>query len=86
MGKVVGIDLGTTNSVVAVMEGGEPKVIATAEGTRTLPSVVGFKPMASDWLASPPSDRLLRILAIPLPASNDLWATSSPKSAKRQAA
>lgn len=43
MGKVVGIDLGTTNSVVAVMEGGEPKVITTAEGTRTLPSVVGFK-------------------------------------------
>jgi molecular chaperone DnaK len=43
MGKVVGIDLGTTNSVVAVMEGGESKVIATAEGSRTLPSVVGFK-------------------------------------------
>ncbi len=43
MGKTVGIDLGTTNSVVAVMEGGEPIVIATAEGTRTLPSVVGFK-------------------------------------------
>jgi molecular chaperone DnaK len=43
MGRVVGIDLGTTNSVVAVMEGGEPVVISTAEGTRTLPSVVGFK-------------------------------------------
>ncbi len=43
MGRVVGIDLGTTNSVVAVMEGGEPKVISTAEGTRTLPSVVAFK-------------------------------------------
>lgn len=43
MGKIVGIDLGTTNSVVAVMEGGEAKVIATAEGTRTLPSVVAFK-------------------------------------------
>mgnify|MGYP001422031895 CR=1 FL=1 len=43
MGKIVGIDLGTTNSVVAVMEGGEPIVIATAEGTRTMPSVVGFK-------------------------------------------
>jgi molecular chaperone DnaK len=43
MGKTVGIDLGTTNSVVAVMEGGEPIVIATAEGGRTLPSVVGFK-------------------------------------------
>ena len=44
MGKTVGIDLGTTNSVVAVMEGGEPVVISTAEGARTMPSVVGFKP------------------------------------------
>lgn len=43
MGKIVGIDLGTTNSVVAVMENGEPVVISTAEGSRTLPSVVGFK-------------------------------------------
>lgn len=44
MGRTVGIDLGTTNSVVAVMENGMPKVIATAEGTQTLPSVVAFKP------------------------------------------
>lgn len=43
MGKTVGIDLGTTNSVVAVMEGGEPVVISTAEGSRTCPSVVGFR-------------------------------------------
>ena len=43
MGRTVGIDLGTTNSVVAVMEGGEPVVIANAEGSRTTPSVVGFK-------------------------------------------
>ena len=42
MGKVVGIDLGTTNSVIAVMEGGEPKVIVNAEGSRLTPSVVGF--------------------------------------------
>lgn len=44
MPKTVGIDLGTTNSVVAVMEGGEPVVIPTSEGGRTMPSVVAFKP------------------------------------------
>ncbi len=43
MGKIIGIDLGTTNSCVAVMEGNEPKVITNAEGDRTTPSVVGYK-------------------------------------------
>ncbi|MEB3351265.1 MAG: molecular chaperone DnaK [Cyanobacteriota bacterium] len=42
MGRIVGIDLGTTNSVVAVLEGGRPQVIASAEGGRTTPSVVGY--------------------------------------------
>jgi molecular chaperone DnaK len=42
MGKIIGIDLGTTNSAVAVMEGGEPTIITTAEGGRLCPSVVGF--------------------------------------------
>jgi len=54
-GKIIGIDLGTTNSCVAVMEGGQPKVIASAEGSRTTPSVVAFK--GNDRLVGIPAKR-----------------------------
>ncbi|HCN91368.1 MAG TPA: molecular chaperone DnaK, partial [Oxalobacteraceae bacterium] len=43
MSKIIGIDLGTTNSCVAIMEGGQPKVIENAEGSRTTPSVVAYQ-------------------------------------------
>ena len=52
MARAVGIDLGTTNSVIAVVEGGQPTVIPNAEGARTTPSVVAFTDRASDWSAS----------------------------------
>ena len=50
MGKIIGIDLGTTNSVVAVMEGGEPKVIPAAEGSPLVPSVVAINPKTGERL------------------------------------
>src|SRR5205814_9495565 len=48
MGKIIGIDLGTTNSVVAVMEGGEPKVIPSAEGSNLIPSIVAVNPKTGE--------------------------------------
>ena len=57
MARTIGIDLGTTNSVMAVMEGGESTVIPNAEGSRLTPSVVAMTPAASGSSGSSPSGR-----------------------------
>jgi len=61
MSKIIGIDLGTTNSCVAVMDGGESKVITNPEGNRTTPSVVAFKKTESVSSVMRQSVRSLRI-------------------------
>ena len=59
MGKIIGIDLGTTNSCVAVMEGAEPVVIANSEGQRTTPSVVGFTAKGDRLVGQPAKNQIV---------------------------
>ena len=59
MGKIIGIDLGTTNSCVAVMEGNEPKVITNAEGQRTTPSVVAFTKKDEVLIGQPAKNQII---------------------------
>ena len=73
MGKIIGIDLGTTNSCVAVFEGNEPVVIANSEGKRTTPSVVAFVDGGERKVGDPASVRLLLILHVRSSQSNVSW-------------
>src|SRR5712692_8196172 len=57
MGKIIGIDLGTTNSCVAIMEGGKPKVIENSEGARTTPSIVAYMEDGEILVGRRPSGR-----------------------------
>ena len=59
MGKIIGIDLGTTNSCVAVLEGGEPVVIQNAEGGRTTPSIVGFTSKGERVIGAPAKNQMI---------------------------
>ena len=82
MGKVIGIDLGTTNSCVAVMEGGEPTVIPNAEGSRTTPSVVAFTKNGERLVGSPPSARRSPTRRTRSTRSSASWAASSTRSTR----
>src|SRR5215510_13702780 len=59
MGKIIGIDLGTTNSCVAVLEGGEPVVIQNSEGGRTTPSIVGFTSKGERVIGAPAKNQMI---------------------------
>jgi molecular chaperone DnaK (HSP70) len=59
MGRIIGIDLGTTNSCVAVMEGGEPVVIQNSEGQRTTPSIVGFTAKGERLVGQPAKNQMV---------------------------
>lgn len=74
MAKVIGIDLGTTNSVVAVMEGGEPTVITNQEGSRLTPSVVGFAKNGERLVGQLENVRQFLTLTEPSAPSNVTWA------------
>ena len=74
MSKIIGIDLGTTNSCVAVLEGGEPTVITSPEGGRTTPSIVGFAKDGERLVGQTAKRQAVTNLRIPYFQSNVLWA------------
>ena len=77
MSKVIGIDLGTTNSCVAVMEGGEAVVIPNAEGNRTTPSVVAFSKDGERMVGNVAKRQAITNPDAPFPPSSARWAPTT---------
>ena len=73
MGKIIGIDLGTTNSCVAVMEGGKPTVIANTEGVRTTPSIVAFTKTGERLVGEPAKRQAVTNAEKTIALSNVIW-------------
>ena len=73
MGKIIGIDLGTTNSCVSVFEGNEPVVITNSEGKRTTPSIVAFDNNGERKIGDPAKRRLLQTHSAQSSLSNVSW-------------
>ena len=79
MGTIIGIDLGTTNSCVAVMEGNEPTVIINNEGQRTTPSVVAFTDGGERKIGNPAKRQAITTLTRPCSPSRDSWVRSTAR-------
>ena len=83
MAKVIGIDLGTTNSCMAVIEGGEPTVIPNAEGGRTTPSVVAFTKDGQRLVGAPAKRQQVTNPRTRSSRSSASWAASTTRSRRR---
>ncbi|GAB3961178.1 hypothetical protein GCM10027614_83680 [Micromonospora vulcania] len=82
MSKIIGIDLGTTNPAVAVLEGGEAKIIPNPEGARTTPSVVGFK--NGERQVGEVANVLQSLTQIQLVPLNVIWVLTIKKQSKEK--
>ena len=80
MARAVGIDLGTTNSAIAVLEGGEPTIIPNAEGARTTPSVVAFSKTGEVLVGEIAKRQAVTNVTAPSPPSSATWAPTGPPS------
>ena len=78
MARAVGIDLGTTNSVVAVLEGGDPVVVANSEGSRTTPSVVAFARNGEVLVGQPAKNQAVTNVDRTIRSVKRQWAPTGP--------